>query len=232
MAAPSIVPNVNQHSTFSPKEAFQKRTFTFFPPKNNQSFNSSSKQLVGPSYQIYGEESALTVRAIPPEFRQLPNGGRIVLNGQNSRGRLLLQFTARAVGGDGKYQWDSSIRFALSAEEAASFFLARLDPQRLLFVPPPPQNHENNTTTAPVAVAEVLRRANPQNNDFHNNNHNHNHDHSNNDSMPDKVLRGHLNADGSVTLMVDYERDGMGGQEPPSMNETVRIVYVARDWLV
>ncbi|KAL3916992.1 MAG: hypothetical protein SGARI_007824 [Bacillariaceae sp.] len=66
----------------------------------------------GPSYQVYGESTALTVRAIPPEFRQLASG--TIVTNNSGKGKLLLQWTPRAQ--DGKYQWDNSIRFALAAE--------------------------------------------------------------------------------------------------------------------
>jgi hypothetical protein len=182
-----------------------KRNFSFYG--NNPQGNPQSK-LGGPSYQIYGETTALTVRAIPPEFRRLASGTIVTSNTGNGRGRLLLQWTPRD--SNGKYQWDESIRFALAAEEAASVFMAQLDPQKLLLVP---QQHGQIATADTVAMAEIVRRpnanSNPESSGFFG------------IDVPEKVFRATLQRDGSVQLTVDYERDGIGGQDPPTSLETV-----------
>ena len=81
-----------------------------------------------PAYTVYGEEFAFTVKAIPPEFRALKSG-TVVLDA-SKRGRLLFEWTPIASGhnsdGPGRYQWNSSTKFALTAEEAGSL-LAKLD---------------------------------------------------------------------------------------------------------
>jgi hypothetical protein len=46
-----------------------------------------------PSYQIYGETAAFTIKAIAPEFRML--GGKTVVLDSSKRGRLLFEWTAR-----------------------------------------------------------------------------------------------------------------------------------------
>ena len=46
-----------------------------------------------PQYQVYGENAALTIKAIPPEFRHL--GSKTVVLDTNQRGRLLFEWTAR-----------------------------------------------------------------------------------------------------------------------------------------
>jgi len=89
------------------------------------------------AYTVYGEEAAFGIKAIPPEFRALPSG-TVVLDA-SKRGRFLFEWTpmdtvgsSRGSGsGSGygdtrKFRWDSTTRFALTAEEAASL-LARLD---------------------------------------------------------------------------------------------------------
>lgn len=178
-----------------------KRLFSFY---GNNNSNSQSR-LGGPSYQVYGENTAFTIRAIPPEFRQLASGTIVTSNASNGRGRLLLQWTPRD--SNGKYQWDHSIRFALAAEEAASVFLARLDPQKLLLA-------QQNDIVMPdtVSMTEIVRRPNnnsPEGGGFFEN------------DMPEKVFRAQLQGDGTVQLTVDYERDGVGGQAPPSPTEAV-----------
>jgi hypothetical protein len=189
-----------------------QRNFSFFASKSN-----INNQLIGPVYQIYGEETCWSIRVIPPEFRSLASG-KIVLN-NNSRGRLLLQWSPRGV--DGKYDYDHSIRFALSAEEAATVFLVRLDPQSIQFLSAVAQRYmdESIQPSSAALTAEIVRRPNT----------------SNalasidgtaivNDDIPDKVFRAKLNADGSVVLTVDFERDGIGGQETLASNETVSVL--------
>ena len=55
--------------------------------------SSSSSVKVNPSYQVYGEMAALTLKAIPPEFRKL--GSNTVVLDAKQRGRILLVWTAR-----------------------------------------------------------------------------------------------------------------------------------------
>lgn len=199
--------------------SYCKKNFSYYVSKSsNNTNNNTNNQLLGPSYQIYGEETSFTVRAIPPEFRSLASG-KIVLN-NSSRGRLLLQWNPR--GRDGKYDYDHSIRFALSAEEAASVFLARLDPQSIPFLSAVADHGEDQSMqfSSAVATAEIVRRPNSNNAlesmgrpEFVN------------DNVPDKVFRARLYGSGSVELTVDFERDGIGGQDPPTSNETVRVVF-------
>jgi hypothetical protein len=196
---------------------------------------SSPHKLVNPSYQIYGEESAFTVKAIPPEYQALPSKYATNNNSSNSpalavkkSGRLLLEWTLRDMNTN-KYQWNSSVKFALSPEEASSFFMIRLDSQLATlsgFV----RGRENTTPltvtgTSVVAATEIVRRpsttiASSGGGGFYNNNNNNN----NNSSIPEKVLRGQLLHDGSLHLVVDYERDGVGGQEPPDFANTGEAV--------
>jgi hypothetical protein len=190
---------------------------------------------MAPSYQVYGEEIALTIRAIPPEFRVLPKSGSIVLDG-NKRGRLLFEFVPRntsnnfgtSYGGGStsgsKYQWDKPIRFALTAEEAASL-LAQLE----------------DVNQQPPVVVEVVRTSRPLSSSptpsypprgggpgfFSDDNNNTVIMETN--KNPDKVFRARLLPPGSgsaIELIVDYEYEGRGGQDPPTMNESVRSVYV------
>jgi Whirly transcription factor len=198
----------------------QQRSFSFYPNNNNKN-TSNESQLSGPSYQIYAEDAALTVRAIPPEFRALANG-RIVLD-SSSRGRLLLQWNPRH--SDGRYQWDQSIRFALTAEEAGHVFMAQLNPQLILLLQSQTREEaaatDVNAPPMPVAAAEVVRRPNQnQSNMTMMDNQNQGTEFFN-DAIPEKVFRARMYANGSVQLLVDYERDGIGGQEPPTSNETV-----------
>jgi hypothetical protein len=63
-------------------------------PLATRSFSSDMSQInATPSYQIYGETAAFTIKAIAPEFRML--GGKTVVLDASKRGRLLFEWTAR-----------------------------------------------------------------------------------------------------------------------------------------
>ena len=110
--------------------------------------------LGNPSYIVFGDQCAFSVKAILPEFRST-NGGMLVLDA-NKRGKFLFEWTPlnttqtnttnapnpntttttgstpnttgtpTSSSGFKKYRWDSTTRFALSVEEAGSL-LARLE---------------------------------------------------------------------------------------------------------
>jgi hypothetical protein len=193
-----------------------RRSFSFYStnqPGNtnyNNNNNRSTSRFSAPVYQIFGEESAFGLRAILPDFRLL-DSGTIVLN-KGGRGKVLLQWTPR--GADGKYQWDNSTRFALTPEEAASVFLARLDPQKLVFWEYSQRGDAATESNVPVAMATVVRRPSMDTSLGSGN--------VADNNLPQKVFRASLQSDGSVELTVDYERDGMGGQDPPTTSERVR----------
>ena len=189
-----------------------KRSFSFYGSFSNSGGGSNNSVRMGPpSYQIYGEETALTVKVIPPEFKQLASGTVVMAPGR--RGRILMEWIPRE---GGRYQWDRPIRFALAPEEAASVFLARLDPQKLLHSQESSGEDGMVASSTTVAAAEIVRRPNPGGNES---------DFVNESSKmftgntPDKVFRSRLMANGTVQLMVDYELEGLGGQEPPNENE-------------
>ena len=50
-----------------------------------------------------------------------------------------------------------------------------------------------------------------------------------NTSLPSKVLRVQEFPDGSALFLVDYYKDGFGGQEPPNPNEAVSIKILTND---
>jgi hypothetical protein len=52
---------------------------------------------MSPSYQVYGEESALTVKAIMPGFRAL--GSSTMVLDSRRRGKFLLEWTPRNADG-------------------------------------------------------------------------------------------------------------------------------------
>lgn len=164
---------------------------------------------------MYGEETAFAIRAIPPEFRVLPKTGTVILDA-GKRGRLLLEFTPRSSGNNqgnnSKFQWDKPIRFALTAEEAASL-VASLDGAA----------RDGGSSASEGTVVEIVRSARPPStggSGFYNDT-----TVMAGSATPDKVFCARLlppKGGSTVQLMVDYEWEGRGGQEPPTPNESVR----------
>ena len=112
-----------------------RRSFSFYnDPPSNYGNDGGNITMGSPAYTVYGEEIAFTLKAIPPEYRVLPSGTMIL--DASKRGRLLFEWTPMAGGhdddaggwggGNKRYQWNASARFALTAEEAGSL-LARID---------------------------------------------------------------------------------------------------------
>lgn len=130
----TIVPEYSNSKVSSSRDDYIQRFLSFYNdhPSNYGSSRGNSQQptiMGSPAYTVYGEEIAFTLKAILPEYRTLPNG-TIILDA-SKRGRLLFEWTPMAGGhddngGNKRYQWDASTRFALTAEEAGSL-LARLD---------------------------------------------------------------------------------------------------------
>jgi hypothetical protein len=65
-----------------------------------------------PSYTIFGETSVLSMKPIMPKFKATGQDGNIIALSQ--RGRMMFQFSPSSRSG---IQWDEQISFALSAEE-------------------------------------------------------------------------------------------------------------------
>jgi hypothetical protein len=72
--------------------------------------NGGSRKM-NPSYQVYGEESALTIKAMMPGFRALGSSSIVLDN--RGRGRLLLEWTPRKA--DGKQILSYAVAPALSS---------------------------------------------------------------------------------------------------------------------
>mmetsp|Transcript_11418 Transcript_11418/g.27608 ORF Transcript_11418/g.27608 Transcript_11418/m.27608 type:complete len:311 (+) Transcript_11418:43-975(+) len=153
--------------------------------------NSSGYQ-ASPSYQIYGEEVAFTVKCIMPSFRLV--GNRTVVADTSNKGRLLLEFAPRQVQDTNRFAWDQSIKFALSAEEVGTLVacLSHGQPVELARQTAAQQQQQgqygfHGDTPGVGSLQKILR------------------------AMPDNG--------GAATLSIDYELDGRGSQESPNPNE-------------
>eukprot|EP00525_Craspedostauros_australis_P010503 CAMPEP_0198133560 /NCGR_PEP_ID=MMETSP1442-20131203/59627_1 /TAXON_ID= /ORGANISM="Craspedostauros australis, Strain CCMP3328" /LENGTH=264 /DNA_ID=CAMNT_0043794683 /DNA_START=204 /DNA_END=998 /DNA_ORIENTATION=+ len=69
---------------------------------------------LNPSHLVFGDTSAFVVKAIAPEFKTYNSTMSL---DYTKRGRLLLEWVPKL--GDGKFNWKTPVRFALSADEAA-----------------------------------------------------------------------------------------------------------------
>jgi hypothetical protein len=80
--------------------------------------SSSSSMKMNPSYQVYGEESALTIKAMLPEFRVF--GAATVVLDSRKRGRLLFEWTPRNA--DGKETGAAAALISFLFENHIHFF--------------------------------------------------------------------------------------------------------------
>jgi hypothetical protein len=195
------------HGSHSTQTAHKILSASRLDPKFHtiaRSFSSTAGGGTGlnanPSYQIYGENTAFTMKCIMPGFRIV--GNRTVIMETSKKGRLLLEFTPRQAHDTSKFAWDRSLKFALSAEEIGTL-VARL------------------STLQPVEFARQTAQNSNAQYGFHGTN-----DDKGMGSLQ-KVFRAIPNSDGSIQFSVDYELDGRGGQDPPNPKESVRMRYAA-----
>jgi hypothetical protein len=101
------------------------------------------------------------------------------------KGRMLLEFTPRA--SDGNYMWNDQTRFALSAEEVG-LVCNQLPQFPVELCRSPNASAPGEEATDPFAAIT--------------------------NDMPDKVLKITPAEGASVSILIDFVRDGIGGQSP------------------
>lgn len=83
------------------------------PTPTSRSFSSMGMPRRGyPQYTVFGPDSALSVRAILPQFKRAGSDGVSV----DRRGKLVLEFVPRANTGAG-FAWQDKTMFSMSVEE-------------------------------------------------------------------------------------------------------------------
>jgi hypothetical protein len=199
------------HGSHSTQTAHKILSASRLYPKSHtiaRSFSSNagggSELNANPSYQIYGENSAFTMKCIMPGFKIV--GNRTVIMETTKKGRLLLEFTPRQAHDTARFAWDQSVKFALSAEEIGTL-VARL------------------STSQPVEFARQTAQNNNAQYGFHGSN-----DDKGMGSLQ-KVFRAIPKSDGSIQFSVDYELDGRGSQDPPNPKEAVRMRLIEWNYL-
>lgn len=195
LAGHTLFSAANSHSGINATNQ-SRRAFSSYSLQSERARPSSSEQdfNANPSYQVYGEATAFTVKAIPPEFRVVGGAKNTVVLDGSKKGRLLFEWVERSASAGGKFAWDKPLRFALSPEEVG-LFLFRL------------------RTGQPFESARQTRPTDSFSGGYG--------DISEGGGSPlQKVLRAHPHPDGSLSLTCDYELDdGTSGQEPPTPYE-------------
>mmetsp|Transcript_59750 Transcript_59750/g.172434 ORF Transcript_59750/g.172434 Transcript_59750/m.172434 type:complete len:260 (-) Transcript_59750:88-867(-) len=144
-----------------------------------------------PSYQVYGDETSLSFKLIPPEFRAVSQGKTIILN---KKGRLFLEWVPK--GPEGRFLWDRPLRFALSPEEMG-LLLTRMKQNQ-----PIELHRKGRTDHFGFGSSQVP------------------HQHHEEDGGLLKVFRAEPLKTGDVKMSCDYELDGRGGQQPATEMES------------
>ena len=110
--------------------------------------------------------------------------GESIAVDNSKKGRMLLEFTPR--GSSGNYLWSDTVRFALSCEEVG-LLISQL-PQYEVELSRAATNSQDIEDTSKFGAIT--------------------------NDMPDKVLRITPGEGASVKFMLDFVRDGVGGQSP------------------
>eukprot|EP00980_Cylindrotheca_fusiformis_P002922 scaffold678_cov98-Cylindrotheca_fusiformis.AAC.6 len=216
VVATGAAPAFGTHRLFDPTPVVAP---AFVQSRSMSSFGGGSPSLTAnPSYQIYGENAAFTMKCIMPTFRVVGNKNRpTVFVDNKQKGRLLFEFTPRSSNGGGgggtKFAWDRPLRFALSAEEVGTLLAAL-------------------SSLQPVEFARQNGGAGGQQYGFHGGAN----DNNISGSSLQKVFRAIPNMNnGSIQFTIDYELDGRGGQDPPNPNEApgpMEISLMTGEYLV
>jgi hypothetical protein len=115
---------------------------------------------------------------------RLIKGESLVVDNKR-KGRMLLEFTPR--GSDGQYTWNDQTRFALSAEEVGLFC------NQLPQFPVELSRSPNSSAPGEEATDPFAAMSN---------------------DMPDKVMKIAPAQGASVSFLIDFVKDGIGGQSP------------------
>eukprot|EP00571_Detonula_confervacea_P017319 CAMPEP_0172297456 /NCGR_PEP_ID=MMETSP1058-20130122/473_1 /TAXON_ID=83371 /ORGANISM="Detonula confervacea, Strain CCMP 353" /LENGTH=287 /DNA_ID=CAMNT_0013006613 /DNA_START=50 /DNA_END=913 /DNA_ORIENTATION=+ len=194
--ASSNATNSISHST--PKHGMSPLPFTATAANTNTATSIQSRSLsMGmprrgfPQYTIFGPDSALSVRAVLPQFKRAGNDGVSV----DRRGKLVLEFIPRNNTGAG-FSWQDKTLFSLSVEEVG-LVLSQL-PGNSMELSHPTYNAsspndgyggDGQDTNVTQLSGEVV----------------------------EKVMTVEPGEGATLTFKVDYMKGGVGGQTPPGM---------------
>ncbi len=146
-----------------------------------------------PQYTVFGPDSALSVRAVLPQFKRAGNDGVSV----DRRGKLVFEFVPRNASGAG-FAWTDKTNFSLSVEEVG-LLLSQL-----------PGNGVELSHSMNYGVGgdsdETGRGAKQYSGD-----------------LVEKVLTIQPGEGSTLNLKIDYVKDGVGGQSHPQYDETIPV---------
>jgi hypothetical protein len=157
-----------------------------------------------PQYTIFGPDSALSMRAVLPQFRRAGTDGISV----EKRGKLVLEFVPRNASGAG-FLWSEKTIFSLSVEEVG-LLISQLPGNGVEL------SHSMNYGVGGDSDESdgVMQRVQPQSGVLRYAG-----------DLVEKVLTILPGAGASLVFKVDYVKDGIGGQIAPQFENAVQVSF-------
>jgi hypothetical protein len=161
-----------------------------------------------PQYTVFGPDSALSVRAVLPQFKRAGNDGVSV----DRRGKLVFEFVPRNASGAG-FAWTDKTNFSLSVEEVG-LLLSQLPGNGVEL------SHSMNYGVGSDGDESGDRGVTQYSGD-----------------LVEKVLTIQPGEGSTLNLKIDYVKDGVGGQSHPQYEETIpstpiEVTLQAGEWEV
>jgi hypothetical protein len=147
-----------------------------------------------PQYTVFGPDSALSVRAVLPQFKRAGNDGVSV----DRRGKLVFEFVPRNASGAG-FAWTDKTNFSLSVEEVG-LLLSQLPGNGVEL------SHSMNYGVGSDGDESGGRGVTQYSGD-----------------LVEKVLTIQPGEGSTLNLKIDYVKDGVGGQSHPQYDETIPV---------
>jgi hypothetical protein len=143
---------------------------------------------------VFGPDSALSVRAVLPQFKRAGNDGVSV----DRRGKLVFEFVPRNASGAG-FAWTDKTNFSLSVEEVG-LLLSQLPGNGVEL------SHSMNYGVGSDGDESGDRGVTQYSGD-----------------LVEKVLTIQPGEGSTLNLKIDYVKDGVGGQSHPQYEETIPV---------
>lgn len=168
-----------------------------------------------PQYSIIGDNALLTIKPIMPTFKSVGQSNDAIAIKQ--KGRILIEFSPNNGGNQPGWNWDEKIGFALSVDEIG-LLISQLPHYGVTLNR---QVGGDQTSGFGGGSYDLVSAT------------------SSSSETIDKVLTAQPGDGATIQFRVDYMKDGIGGQTPPSaaMNETsisapLEVVVEAGEWEV
>lgn len=146
-----------------------------------------------PQYTVFGPDSALSVRAVLPQFKRAGNDGVSV----DRRGKLVFEFVPRNASGAG-FAWTDKTNFSLSVEEVG-LLLSQLPGNGVELSHSMNYGVGSDTDESGRGVTQYSG------------------------DLVEKVLTIQPGEGSTLNLKIDYVKDGVGGQSHPQYEESIPV---------